>query len=192
MTRDADGHPLCSYCLVNDPINLEECVRCRRRQRVSTRGPDGPVCGSCVPRRTAECSVCGQTVPWMISTITGGPGAAMRQTLGDPRSPRHRAHRIHCSRCGQLSRIRAGTRDQPLCATCALTDDVTLKACTGCGTDDRLIIGACRRCHLNTQLDELLIDPANGQIRPDLQAFGNALADVERPESALAWIRAPQ
>jgi hypothetical protein len=66
---------------------------------------------------------------------------------------------------------------------------VTLKTCPGCGTDDRLITGPCRRCHLNAQLDELLTNPATGQIRPDLHAFRNALADVERPESALGWIR---
>ncbi|MEV5576373.1 hypothetical protein AB0L06_40620 [Spirillospora sp. NPDC052269] len=176
--RDADENPLCSYCLVSNPINLEECVRCRRRQRVSTRGPAGPVCASCTPRQIADCSVCGRNLPCMTSTITGQPwcGGCARAWA-------------HCSRCGQLARIRAGTRDQPLCATCAQPGNVTLKICPGCGTDDRLITGPCRRCHLHTKLNELLTDPATGTIRPDLHTFHDALTDVDRPESALGWIR---
>jgi hypothetical protein len=34
--RDGQGRPLCPYCLVSDPVNLEDCVRCHRRRQVST------------------------------------------------------------------------------------------------------------------------------------------------------------
>ena len=88
-----DGQPLCPYCLVSDPVNLEDCVRCGRRQRVGhphpgraglrqlqpppgpdLRGlrPDGPVHDlqghrpALVPacaRSWACCSRCGNLAP---------------------------------------------------------------------------------------------------------------------------------
>ncbi|MFI2206706.1 hypothetical protein ACH47Z_39475 [Streptomyces sp. NPDC020192] len=36
-TRDADGQPLCPNCLIRDPLNLEVCVGCARRQPVAVR-----------------------------------------------------------------------------------------------------------------------------------------------------------
>src|SRR6266702_3990022 len=39
--RDGQGRPLCPYCLVSDPVNLEDCVRCRRRQRLGELLADG-------------------------------------------------------------------------------------------------------------------------------------------------------
>ena len=78
--RDGQGRPLCSYCLVSDPVNLEECVRCRRRRQVSTRTPEGPVCATCNPRDIMACSSCGRAVPCAVSKITGQPrcGACSR------------------------------------------------------------------------------------------------------------------
>jgi len=82
-TRDEHGKPLCPNCLVSDPVNLESCIRCRRRRRVHLRSPDGPVCGTCTPRTTAVCSMCGRTAPCTTSKTTGRTQMRrMRQGMG--------------------------------------------------------------------------------------------------------------
>lgn len=176
-TRDHHGKPLCPNCLVSDPINLEECIRCGRRQRVNTRIPDGPICATCVPRKIATCSMCGRTAPCMRSKTTGQPrcGACANWWA-------------ECSRCGQRAAVRAGTKDAPLCGGCAIPQPDFWKTCTGCGTTGRLITGVCSRCHLHQQLRELLAD-TNGQIRPELQVLHETLANVDRPTTSLNWLK---
>jgi hypothetical protein len=174
--RDAQGRPLCPYCLVSDPVNLEECVRCHRRRQVSTRTPDGPVCATCNPRDVMTCSSCGRTVRCAVSKITGQPRcAACSRSLA------------RCSRCGTLGPVRAGTRDAPLCGDCAAPGPGLLKSCAGCGSTGRLIAGACRRCHLRQRLDDLLAGD-DGKILPGLQALHRALASADRPGAVLAWL----
>jgi integrase len=175
--RDGDGLPLCPNCLVSDPANQEECIRCGRRRVVNTRSPDGPVCATCIPRTTACCSMCGRTVPCIVSRTTGQPwcGACTR-------------HQAECSRCGQLAAIRAGTRQEPLCAACAVPDQGFWKACTSCGAGGRLIAGTCRRCQLSSQLGEFLAGPG-GAIRPELRVLHDTLAGAERPDTVLKWLK---
>jgi hypothetical protein len=174
--RDGQGRPLCPYCLVSDPVNLEECVRCHRRWQVSTRTSEGPVCATCNPPGILTCSSCGRTVPCTVSKVTGQPrcGACARS-------------RARCSRCGQLAPARAGTRDAPLCGDCAVPDPGFFKACPACGSPGRLIAGACRRCHLGRRIDELLADGV-GNVRPELQVLHQVLATADRPATVLAWL----
>ena len=175
--RDGQGRPLCPYCLVSDPVNLEECVRCRRRRQVSTRMPEGPVCATCNPPGILTCSSCGlAAVPCTVSKITGQPrcGACARS-------------RARCSRCGQLAPARAGTRDAPLCGDCAVPDPGFFKTCPACGSPGRLIAGACRRCHLRQRLDELLAG-GTGNVRPELQVLHQTLATTDRPAAVLSWL----
>ena len=115
--RDSGGKPLCPNCLVSDPVNLEECARCGQRRRVNTRLAEGPVCASCIPRKIASCSVCGRTVPCMVSKATGQPWCRACARW-----------QAECSRCGQLAAVRAGTRQAPLCAGCAVPDQGFWKA----------------------------------------------------------------
>src|SRR6266568_916048 len=175
--RDGQGRPLCPYCLVSDPVNLEDCVRCRRRRQVSTRTPEGPVCATCNPPGILTCSSCGRTaVPCTVSKVTGQPrcGACARS-------------RARCSRCGQLAPARAGTRDAPLCGDCAVPGPGFFKTCPACASPGRLIAGACRRCHLRQRLGELLAD-GTGTVRPELHALHQALATASRPAAVLAWL----
>ncbi len=167
---------MCAKCLVTDPVNLEQCIHCRRRRRVSSRSADGPVCATCVPRRTAICSMCGRTAPCIVSTTTGQPrcGACARSWAC-------------CSRCGQSAIVRAGTREVPLCGHCAVPDPSFWKTCPRCGADGRLTSGVCSRCHLHQQLQTLLTD-AGGQISPQLHRLHETLAGVDRPTTALNWL----
>jgi len=178
-TRDPSGAPLCPNCLVSDPINLEECARCGRRQRVNTRTADGPICVTCSPKTIASCSMCGRTEPCIVSKTTGQPWcrACARSWA-------------QCSRCGQHAAVRAGTRHQPLCAGCAVPDPDFWKTCTTCGTSGRLIAGVCSRCRLHRRLGELLTD-TRGQIRPQLQVLHDTLATVDRPATVLNWLKRP-
>ena len=174
--RDGQGRPICPYCLVSDPVNLEDCVRCRRRRQVSTRTSQGPVCAPCNPPGILTCSSCGRTAPCAVSKITGQPrcGACARSWA-------------RCSKCGQLAPARAGTRDAPLCGDCAVPGPDFFKTCPACGSTGRLIGGACRRCHLRQRLGELLAD-ATGNVRPELQALHQTLAAASRPATVLAWL----
>ena len=174
--RDGQGRPLCPYCLVSDPVNLEDCVRRRRRRQVSTRTPEGPVCATCNPPGILTCSSCGRTAPCTVSKITGQPrcGACTRSWA-------------RCSTCGQLAPVRAGTRDAPLCGDCAIPDPGFFKTCPGCGSTGRLIAGACRRCHLRQRLDDLLAD-GTGNVHPELQVLHQTLATADRPAAVLTWL----
>jgi hypothetical protein len=177
-SREPGGQPICAYCLVSDPVNLEDCVRCGRRRQVGTRTPEGPVCGSCSPRQVMTCTFCGRTAPCMISKVTGQPWCAACA-----------ASWATCSSCGNLAPVKGGTRDQPLCAGCAAPDASLWKSCPGCGTPGRILAGACRRCHLRDQVGHLLADPGTGRTRAGLEPLRQAIAGAGRPAIALGWLR---
>jgi hypothetical protein len=175
-TRDTEGRPLCPFCLVNDPINWEECVGCGRRQRVATRLPDGPMCAACVPKKISTCSMCGRSVPCRTSTITGRPWCANCSRTWTA-----------CASCGTVAPLRAGTRDAPLCANCTTADPAIWKTCPSCGETGRLISRVCQRCRLRRRVDQLL-GGADGQVLPGLQALHQTLVGVDRPATALSWL----
>ncbi len=175
-TRDSQGLPLCPNCLIDDPINREECVGCGRRRKVSQRSADGPLCPTCVPKTISICSVCDRTRPCRISTITGRPWCA------------NCSHSwATCSSCGTLAPLRAGTRSAPLCASCTTADPTIWKTCPSCGDSGQLVAQDCSRCRLRRSVDELLTDAA-GTIRPELRALHRALVGVDRPATALSWL----
>jgi len=174
--RDTQGRPICPFCLVNDPINREECVGCGRRRRVHQRSALGPICVSCVATKISSCSVCGRNVPCRVSTITGRPWCATCS----------RSWAV-CSGCETLAPVRAGTRRAPLCATCAAADPEIWKTCPSCGDTGRLLVRVCSRCRLRRRLDHVLAD-ADGKVRPELQTLYKALAGVDRPATALSWL----
>ena len=177
-TRDSEGRPLCPFCLINDPINHEHCVRCGRRRRVSQRGADGPICGTCVPQAISICDVCGRTMPCRISTISGRPWCS------------NCSHRwAACSSCGEQAPVRAGTRTAPLCANCTPTS-TTWRTCPSCGDTGQLIARECSRCRLRRRVDKLLGD-IDGTIRPEWHTLREALVGVDRPATALSWLSRP-
>ena len=175
-SRDGQGRPLCPFCLVNDPVNWEECVSCGRRRRVAGRGPEGPICASCIPKKISICSLCGRSAPCRTSTVTRRPWCANCSKTW-----------AACTSCGTLAPMRAGTRDAPLCATCTTGDGAIWKTCPSCGETGRLISRVCKRCRLRRRVDRLLT-AADGQVRPELQALRRALVGVDRPDTALSWL----
>jgi len=174
--RDTEGRPLCPFCLVNDPINQEECAGCRRRRRIAARGDDGPRCQACLPKTVATCSVCGREAACQTSTITGRPrcSACARSWA-------------RCWRCGKVASLRTGTRAQPLCAACTDQDPTAWKTCPSCGETGHLITRRCARCGLGERLDTLLAG-TDGHVRPELQTLYQALHGLERPSTALHWV----
>ncbi|MGH3266551.1 MAG: hypothetical protein ACRDNS_31690 [Trebonia sp.] len=175
-TRDADGQPLCPFCLVNDPINREECIRCGRRQRVCRRSEQGPICAACVTAPISTCAMCGRLVPCRISSITGQPWCASCSRTWAP-----------CSGCGAWAPVRAGTRAAPLCAACVTADPTIWKTCPSCGDSGRLVTRVCLRCGLRQRVDEMLAD-GNGKVRPELGTLYEALVGIGRPATALSWL----
>ena len=176
------GRPLCPYCLVTDPVNLEECVRCGRAQPGqhpdARRGRSAPTCSPRDDRMT--CAICGRPVPCAISKITGQPWCRA------------------CARCAgaQCSRLRAarrrsaaGTRDAPLCADLHRAGSGFWKACPACGG---------RRAPASPGVPPLPAPPAarraarrrHGHVRPELRVLHENLAGVERPATVLDWLAA--
>ncbi|MBV9161955.1 MAG: hypothetical protein JO281_10490 [Pseudonocardiales bacterium] len=174
-TRDERGQPLCPNCLVTDPANLETCVGCGRRRRVHTRGPHGPLCGSCRSLPILVCSICGASAPCGISRLTGQPWCWACQR----RSAR-------CTGCDQVQPIRSGTLDQPRCGSC--TQPESHPDCPAC--QDRHRVGQCPDCRLDRRLRELLTG-SDGAIHPALQPLHQALASTKPPGTALRWLTRP-
>jgi hypothetical protein len=178
-TRDANGRPLCPNCLCNDPTNLEDCVGCRRRQRVAARTPDGPWCQSCRPRPTLTCGICGRSTLCEISRATGQPWC-----------DRCQAWWASCSRCGTIASIRGGTREQPLCARCLNPDPSFWDRCPICRDTWQLSPHrACHRCALAQRVDDIL--GGDGPAKAGLAALRQALIGVPRPVTAMAWLSRP-
>ena len=175
-TRDGHGRPLCPYCLISDPANLETCVSCARRRVVSVRTPGGPLCPGCRPGKTMVCSICARQAPAEISKITGEPWCHACQK-----------RRARCAACGSIRLIRGGTLASPLCATCAQPDPSFWHACPGCGARTQHLSRRCARCCLLQRLDDLLRD-GTGAIHPRLQALHHNLAGNDRPDTVLDWL----
>lgn len=175
-TRDDQGRPLCPNCLVSDPANQEQCVGCGRRRKVHTRGPDGPICGTCRPETTVVCSICNRTAPGVISKATGKPWC---HACG--------RRRARCTDCGLVRPVRGGTRSKPLCATCTQPDPTFWRTCPGCGEHTVHQRRSCSRCTLRHRLHQLLRDDT-GKIHPKLRGLHDHLAQHERPDTVLVWL----
>ena len=174
-TRDEHGRPLCPYCLVSDPANLETCAVCARRRVVSVRAPGGPLCPACRPAKTMTCSICARLAPAEISKITGEPWCHACQK-----------RRARCAGCGNVRPVRGGTTASPLCGTCIAPASLR-HACPGCGERTQHRSRRCARCSLLQRLDELLRCDAS-TIHPRLQALHDNLAGNDRPDTVLDWL----
>ena len=86
---------------------------------------------------------------------------------------------------GRAARPHRGTA---LCRRCS---GVRLNVdCTGCGDEAELYSGGrCQRCGLRETAQRLLTHPDTGVIAPQLQVIVDALAEMDRPNSGLTWIR---
>ena len=126
----------------------------------------GPVCASCIPRKIASCSVCGRTVPCMVSKAT----AAV--------VPRVRPLEAECSRCGKLAAVR-GAPPGAVVRRVRHPDQGFWKACTACGTSGRLLAGICRRCQLAAS--SASSSRPGGQVRPELRVLHDTLAGAGGP-----------
>jgi len=158
-TRDAEGQPLCPNCLVSDPVNLEDCYGCGRRQKVAVRLPDGPRCANCRPRTATQCGICERTAVCEISRVTGEPWCNRCQLRWAP-----------CSSCGTVDHVRSGTWDAPLCAKCTNPDPDFWGRCPVCRTTWQLSARPCQRCALDQQVRDLL-GGDTGTIRQDLAHY---------------------
>jgi hypothetical protein len=174
------GQPVSTHCQTVDPRNHETCAGCGRRRPVNVRTPQGPLCSSCRPKARMTCAICGQFRACEISKATGLPWCRGCQTRWAP-----------CVGCGAFSRVRGGSRDEPLCAACTRSDPAFWRTCPDCGDRAQLHSGPCRRCTLKLRLREHL-DDGTGDIRPELRALHDNFADTPRPRTALrGWPKTP-
>ena len=178
--RDEAGNPLCPNCLVGDAVNHEPCVICGRRKTVAVRLPDGPRCATCRPFQILACAICGCTTRCETSRATGQPWCLRCQQWW-----------AECSQCGATEPVRGGSRAKPLCAKCLNPDPQFWGRCPSCQHTWQLSSRPCQRCVLNQQILQLLGDRC-GQLRPDLEPLRRALNRVERPDTALTWLRRPK
>jgi len=88
----------------------------------------------------------------ILQRVRADRPCVVSKTTGQPWCRASVRWQAECSRCGRLAAIRAGTRQAPLCAGCAVPDPGFWEACTACGVGGRLLAGICRRCQLHRQL----------------------------------------
>ena len=115
----------------------------------------------------------------MISKVTGQPWCAACARSW-----------ARCSRCGNLAPVKAGTRDQPLCADCAAPDAGFWKACPGCGTPGGSWPGHAAAVTSATRPITCWLTPAPGSVRAGLEPLRQAIIGADRPAIALGWLRA--
>jgi len=175
-SRDKNGGPLCSYCLVKDPANHETCVGCGRMRPVHKRSGEGPACYACRARTTTTCAVCGRSTYCTIS-----------KTTNEPRCRACRDRWARCSACRSMRQVRGGTASAPLCASCTQPDPLFWRACPCCGQRAQLNGRPCVHCELRRRLRELLGDDS-GAIRQELQGLYDNLANYERPHTVISWL----
>ena len=180
--RDEHGRALCPHCLIVDPVNHESCVACGRRRPVAVRTDDGPLCPTCRPVKVLTCSICGRDAVCSVSTATGRPWCeACKQRWA------------RCAGCGQIRPVRGGSLGAPLCAACTRPEPSFWRLCPTCGQNHQLRSGPCTKCVVRQRLRALLADQS-GEIRSELHAFYDNLANYERPTTVLRWLdqsRAP-
>jgi hypothetical protein len=174
VTRDEQGRPICANCFITDPANLETCIGCGRRRRVSRRTPDGPLCATCHTLPVLICSICGDTTACGISRVTGRPWC-----------PACQRRSATCSDCGRDSAIVAGTLARPLCSDCA--PPAGWLDCPMCSDPDHPKPGQCVRCRINRRLDEIM-GPATTDLPPGLLALRHDIASAEHPITAQRWL----
>ncbi|MDN5759296.1 MAG: hypothetical protein L0H59_12320, partial [Tomitella sp.] len=176
-SRDDQGLPLCSRCVLDDPVNHEHCTGCRQRRPVEARTADGPFCWNCRPKQWLTCAICARLGPAEISQVTGEPWCAACQQRW-----------ARCAGCGEVKPIRSGTLESPLCAGCTESDSSLWQPCPRCGTAERLVGNQpCTRCVLDERLHSLLADET-GIIRPELTVLHRTLAAIDLPRTALKWL----
>jgi hypothetical protein len=93
-----------------------------------------------------------------------------------------------CSRCGKLAAIRVGTRQGPLCASCAVPDQGFWKASRPAAPAGACWPGSAAAASWAAQLGELLADPGR-QIRAELQVLHDTLASAGRADTVLNWLK---
>ncbi|WP_331746746.1 site-specific integrase (plasmid) [Streptomyces halstedii] len=178
--RDEAGLLVCGACRSRDPVVRERCSGCGKQRPVAHRTDQGPLCNNCRPRRTGTCSLCGREKHVELSQVTGLPWC-----------PPCAGRWMRCSRCSTVAPVRAGTRYHPICARCHNSDPTFWRSCGRCGTGWQISSAPCQRCQLDLHMHDLLVRPDSG-IRPDLLSLRTALLGVERPDTALLWLREPE
>jgi hypothetical protein len=90
--------------------------------------------------------------------------------------------------CGHQGVLPGVVEGRPACRRCS---GVRLNVdCTVCGDEAELYSGGrCQRCGLRETAQRLLAHPDTGVIAPQLQVIVDALAEMDRPNSGLTWIR---
>lgn len=90
--------------------------------------------------------------------------------------------------CGHQGVLPGLIDHRPACRRCS---GVRLNVdCTSCGDEAELYSGGqCQRCGLRATAQRLLTNPDTGVIAAQLQLIVDALAEMDRPNSGLTWIR---
>ncbi|BAC67866.1 MULTISPECIES: hypothetical protein [Streptomyces] len=164
--RSPDGQSICNHCDRTDPINHEECSGCGRLRPIIRRNsPTGPLCDTCYRPPVAICLLCGHARP-CFGVAGGMPRCENCTRLREP-----------CLDCGRTMPVKARTANGPLCETCFKKNPVSFKACTRCGTVERLRHhGLCHRCACNEELTALLAGPDGAVAAPLMQLHSTLMA----------------
>ncbi|MVU77140.1 hypothetical protein GPX89_07745 [Nocardia sp. ET3-3] len=176
VARTADGKPLCQSCYRRIALLHEECTRCHEQRFIIRRRGEERLCGNCFRRPTATCGKCGRHA------------VCLGVAAGRPVCETCAARKWPCARCGKTLQIAARVPDGRLCHTCYEKDPLSFRACTGCGSVERLYHRElCPRCALARRLDEL-VHHSSAVDRTELAALHQVLFTTGSPASTLRWL----
>jgi hypothetical protein len=115
----------------------------------------------------------------------------MSAATGEPWCDRCQGWWARCSGCNTIASIRGGTRQTPLCAHCLNPDPDFWERCPICKTTWQTSAHRpCHRCTLTQRADEAFAGP-DGSVRQELAPLHAALAGIDRPVTAVAWLSRP-
>jgi len=180
VTRTESGGALCQRCYRRDAAPKAPCIRCGRVTWADRRTPEGPLCGSCSPRRQVRCHLCGTDDQNYRVGLLDGPVCSVCY-LALRRAP------TPCPSC-HATKVLAfhDSRGQRICAACVGRPSPF--ACQQCGREDHYHGRRCAVCVVTERATRLVSDP-DGNVHPRLRPVLDALLAAADPKTPLEWIR---
>lgn len=204
--RTSDGKSLCAACSRAEPSVQEACGSCGRMALAARRDQDVVFCQNCCTPPVTICSVCGRRKPCTFADTDaprckncgdkqraepcaecGQRRVVNRRTEAGEPLCKSCGSADTCSGCQRYLPIRSRTPEGNRCQTCHKHDAAAHRACTRCGTVERLHhFGLCAACAWPDTIRKLLT-PLGGTLRPELEPVLAALVATEAATS-LNWV----
>jgi hypothetical protein len=204
--RTGDGQSLCAACCRTEPSLAETCTSCGRKALPARRDGEIVQCQNCCTPPVATCSVCGRRKPCALAgtdtprcknctdrlrvepcSACGRRSTVNRRTSSGKPLCKSCGSMDSCTGCRRRRPIRVRTEHGIFCQSCYRNDTSSHRACTRCGSIERLHhFGLCTTCAWPEVVRWLLIGP-DGTVPPAIEPVLAALAATDAA-AGLNWV----